>query len=86
VPVRRNQYGGRWLEFSALDARFASFDQFLSAADQVAAAFQGHPTPLTVGRPTTFRGNTVVIVKDTVFSHYGTPVALTVPPEAINLS
>ncbi len=120
TAAQTNQYGGKWLEFSALDARFASFDQFLSAADLVAAAFEGHPTPLTVGRPTTFRGHTVVIVKDTsngkrstglmyvaakgqpvvyrivndtpgevgtlVFSPYGKPVALTVPPEAINLS
>ena len=43
-----------------------SFDQFLSASDLVSAAFQGHPTPLSVGRPTTFAGHKVVIVKDTV--------------------
>ena len=60
------QYGGKWLEFSAVDTRFVSFDQFLSASDLVAAAFQGHPTPLSVGRPTTFAGHKVVIVKDTV--------------------
>ena len=43
-------YGGKWLEFSALDSRFTSFDQFLDAADLVAAAFEGHTTPLSVSR------------------------------------
>ena len=59
-------YGGKWIEFSAVDPRFTSFDQFLDAADLVVAAFQGHTAPLTVGRPTTFAGHKVVIVKDTV--------------------
>ena len=59
-------YGGKWIEFSAVDPRFTSFDQFLSAADLVVAAFQGHTAPLTVSRPTTFAGHKVVIVKDTV--------------------
>ena len=66
TAAQTNQYGGKWLEFSALDTRFVSFDQFLSASDLVSAAFQGHPTPLSVGRPTTFAGHKVVIVKDTV--------------------
>ena len=66
TAAQTNQYGGKWLEFSALDTRFVSFDQFLSASDLVSAAFQGHPTPLRVGRPTTFAGHKVVIVKDTV--------------------
>ena len=59
-------YGGKWIEFSAVDPRFTSFDQFLDAADLVVAAFEGHTAPLTVGRPTTFAGHKVVIVKDTV--------------------
>jgi hypothetical protein len=59
-------FGGRWIEISALDARFTSFDQFLDAADLVTAAFQGHTSPLTVSRPTTYQGHKVVIVKDTV--------------------
>jgi hypothetical protein len=59
-------YGGKWLEFSALDSRFVSFDQFLNSADVVTAAFQGHTRPLTVSRPTTFAGHKVVIVKETV--------------------
>ena len=59
-------YGGKWIEFSAVDPRFTSFDQFLDAADLVVAAFQGHTAPLTVSRPTTFAGHKVVIVKDTV--------------------
>jgi hypothetical protein len=59
-------FGGRWIEISALDARFTSFDQFLDAADLVTAAFQGHTAPLTVSRPTTYQGHKVVIVKDTV--------------------
>lgn len=57
-------YGGRWLELSSLDARFQSFDQFLSAADITAAVFQGHTTPLTIGKPTTYAGHQVVIVKE----------------------
>jgi hypothetical protein len=57
-------YGGKWLELSSLDQRFQSFDQFLDVADLTAAVFQGHPRPLTVGRPTTFAGHTVVIVKE----------------------
>ena len=59
-------YGGKWIEFSAVDPRFTSFDQFLDAADLVVAAFEGHTAPLTVSRPTTFAGHKVVIVKDTV--------------------
>jgi len=66
TAAQTDQYGGKWLEFSAVDARFVSFDQFLSASDLVSAAFQGHPTPLSVGRVTTFAGHKVVIVKDTV--------------------
>ena len=66
TAAQTNQYGGKWLEFSALDARFVSFDQFLSASDLVSAAFQGHPTPLGLGRATTFAGHKVVVVKDTV--------------------
>jgi hypothetical protein len=59
-------FGGKWIEFSAVDARFTSFDQFLDAADLVVAAFQGHTAPLTLGRPTTYAGHKVVIVRDTV--------------------
>jgi len=66
TAAQTDQYGGKWLEFSAVDARFVSFDQFLSASDLVSAAFQGHPTPLSIGRVTTFAGHKVVIVKDTV--------------------
>lgn len=57
-------YGGKWLEISALDSRFVSFDQFLDADDLVFAAFDGHTTPLSVGRPTTYQGHKVVIVKE----------------------
>ena len=105
-----------------MDSRFTSFDQFLDPADLAVAAFEGHTAPLTLGRPTTFTGHKVVVVKDTVtaggkkstglmyiaakgpplvykivdntpgdvstvvFDHYGKAVALTVPPNAINLS
>ena len=62
-------YGGKWLEFSALDARFVSFDNFLSADDLVFATFEGHTTPLTMGKPTTFQGHKVVVVKETVVSN-----------------
>ena len=68
TPPRRRPRptAGRWLELSAVDPRFTSFDQFLDAADLVTAAFQGHTAPLTLGRPTTFAGHKVVVVKDTV--------------------
>jgi len=65
-PTQAQTYGDRWIELSALDVRFQSFDQFLDAADVVAAAFQGHTQPLTVGKPTTYAGHKVVIIKDVV--------------------
>jgi len=69
TAAQTKTYGGKWIELSAVDPRFTSFDQFLDAADLVVAAFQGHTTPLTVGRPTTFAGHKVVVVKDTVTSN-----------------
>jgi hypothetical protein len=62
-------YGGKWLEISALDSRFVSFDQFLDADDLVFAAFEGHTTPLSVGKLTTYEGHKVVIVKESVVSN-----------------
>ncbi len=62
-------YGGKWIEFSAVDTRFTSFDQFLDAADLAVAAFEGHTAPLTLGRPTTFAGHKVVVVEVTVVNH-----------------
>ena len=69
-------YGGKWIEFSAVDPRFVSFDQFLSAADLVVAAFEGHTAPLTVSRTTTFAGHKVVVVKDTVTNQGKTSTGL----------
>jgi hypothetical protein len=69
-------YGGKWIELSAVDPRFTSFDQFLDAADLVVAAFQGHTAPLTVGRTTTFAGHKVVVVKDTVTNNGKTSTGL----------
>ena len=66
TAAQTKTYGGKWIEFSAVDARFTSFDQFLDAAALVVAAFEGHTAPLSVSRPTTFAGHKVVIVKDTV--------------------
>jgi hypothetical protein len=122
TAAQAKTYGGKWLEISALDARFVSFDQFLDAEDLVFAAFEGHTTPLSVSKPTTFQGHKVVVVKETVvtngkkatgsmyiaakgrpvvykivnntpgevstivFSHYGKAAALSVPPNAINLT
>jgi hypothetical protein len=68
TTAQTKAFGGKWIEFSAVDPRFTSFDQFLDAADLVTAAFQGHTAPLTVNRPTTYAGHKVVIVKDTVVS------------------
>jgi hypothetical protein len=65
-PEQTKLYGGKWIEFSAVDERFTSFDQFLDAADLAVAAFQGHTAPLTVSRPGTFAGHRVVVVKDSV--------------------
>ena len=62
--LKPSKYGGKWLEFSALDTNLASFDQFLDASDLVAATFMGHPTPLTLSQPTTVDHHKVVIVKD----------------------
>jgi hypothetical protein len=67
--AQANLYGGKWLEISALDARFVSFDQFLDADDLVFAAFEGHSTPLSVGKPRTYQGHKVVIVKETVVTN-----------------
>ncbi|HUE08337.1 MAG TPA: hypothetical protein VMP41_12990 [Acidimicrobiales bacterium] len=69
TAAQANTYGGKWLEISALDARFVSFDQFLDADDLVFAAFEGHSTPLTMGKPTTFQGHKVVVVQETVVSN-----------------
>ena len=69
-------YGGKWIELSAVDPRFTSFDQFLDAADLVVAAFQGHTQPLTVSRPTVFAGHKVVVVKDTITSNGKTSTGL----------
>jgi hypothetical protein len=68
TAAQTKEFGGKWIEFSAVDPRFTSFDQFLDAADLVVAAFQGHTAPLTLGRPTTFAGHKVVVVKDAVMS------------------
>ncbi len=66
TAAQANTYGGKWLEISALDTRFVSFDQFLDADDLVFAAFEGHATPLAMGKPTTFQGHKVVVVQETV--------------------
>jgi hypothetical protein len=66
TKAQTKSYGGKWIEVSALDSRFQSFDQFLDAGDLVAAVFQGHTTPLTLSKPTTFDGHKVLIVSDTV--------------------
>ncbi len=115
-------YGGKWIDVSALDGRFESFDQFLDAAAVVASVFRGYTAPLRVSKPTTFAHHKVVVVQDTlnvngtrgtglmyigtasphdvykvvdnttdqtstlVFNNYGKAVALTVPPDSVNLS
>jgi hypothetical protein len=63
-----NPYGGKWIELSALDSSFVSFDQFLDAADLVDAVFGGYTAPLTLRKPTGFGGHKVVVVKDTLGS------------------
>ncbi|HWE67325.1 MAG TPA: hypothetical protein VG298_11850 [Acidimicrobiales bacterium] len=121
TKAQTKSYGGKWIEVSALDSRFQSFDQFLNASDLVQAVFQGHTTPLSLSR-TTLNGRKVEVVTDTVtvkgkkttgkmyiaatgkpfvlkivdrgptengtisFTSYGKPVAITTPPEPINLT
>jgi hypothetical protein len=65
TKAETKSYGGKWIDVSATDTRFKSFDQFLNAGDLVTAVFEGHPTPLTVSAPTTYKGHPVVIVSDT---------------------
>lgn len=69
TAAQTNAYGGKWLALNANDKRFASFDQFLDPTALVVAAFQGHTTPLTMGKPTRFAGHKVVVVTDTTTSN-----------------
>jgi hypothetical protein len=69
TAAQATTYGGKWLEISALDARFVSFDQFLNADDLVFAAFEGHSTPLTMQKSTSFQGHKVVVVTETDVSN-----------------
>ena len=62
--AQTTKYGGKWIEVSALDSRWQSFDQFLNAGELTAAIFQGYEHPLTVSKPTTLDGHKVVIVSD----------------------
>jgi hypothetical protein len=63
--AQTKKYGGKWIEVSALDTRFQSFDQFLDAGDLTAAVFEGYTKALTVSKTTTLDGHKVVIVSDT---------------------
>ena len=65
TKAQTKEYGGKWIEVSALDTRFQSFDQFLDAGDLTASVFQGYTHRLTVSKPTTLNGHKVVIVSDT---------------------
>jgi hypothetical protein len=64
--TQARRFGGKWIEVSALDTRFQSFDQFLNAGDLVSAVFSGHTTPLSLSKPTTLNGQKVVIVGDSI--------------------
>lgn len=64
TAAETRRYGGKWIEVSALDSRFQSFDQFLDAGDLAAAVFQGYTRPLMVTR-TKLDGRKVVVVSDT---------------------
>jgi hypothetical protein len=68
TAAQTKTYGGKWIEVSALNTQFESFDQFLNAGDLVAAVFAGHTTPLKVSRATKYEGHKVVIVSDTIVS------------------
>jgi hypothetical protein len=116
-------FGGKWIEISALDHRFAAFDEFFNPGQLVAAVFYGHAVPLKLSRPkATLMGHKVVMVNESLvtngkktsgqmwieadgppralkiiskgpgqtttitFSHFGNAVAISIPPEAINLT
>jgi hypothetical protein len=64
TAAQTKQYGGKWIEVSALDSRFVSFVQFLDAADLTQAVFQGHHNPLTLTHPATIGGRKMVVIKD----------------------
>ena len=66
TAAQAKSYGGKWIALPATDTRFASFDEFLDAADLVAVTFKGFTAPLTMGKPMTFAGHKVVTVKDAV--------------------
>ena len=66
TSANAKRYGGKWLEVSALNTQFESFDQFLNAGDLVSAVFYGHTNPLTLSKPKSFQGQKVVIVGDSV--------------------
>jgi lipocalin len=63
--TQAKEYGGKWIEVSALDSRFQSFDQFLNASDLVTAVFQGHTTPLKLSS-STYQGHKVKVVSNKV--------------------
>lgn len=65
TAAQAKQYGGKWIEVSALDSRFVSFVQFLDAADLTEAVFQGHKSPLTLAHSSSIDGRKMIVVKDT---------------------
>ncbi len=64
TKAETKRYCGKWIEVSALDARYEDFRQFLDAGELTASVFQGYTRPLTVSRPTKLDGHKVVIVSD----------------------
>ncbi|HEY1827553.1 MAG TPA: hypothetical protein VGF87_06000 [Acidimicrobiales bacterium] len=67
TAAQATQYGGKWIEVSALDSRFQAFDEFFNPEELVASVFQGHAKPLILSRPSTpFMGHKVAIVSESV--------------------
>jgi hypothetical protein len=66
TAAQAKTYGGKWIALAATGTRFASFDEFLDAANLVDVTFKGYASPLTMGKSTTFAGHKVVVVKDAV--------------------
>jgi hypothetical protein len=64
TETQAKQYGGKWIEVSALDERFISFVQFLDAADLTQALFQGHHNPLTITHAATIDGRKMIVIED----------------------
>jgi hypothetical protein len=57
------KFAGKWIQVSALNSQFASFDQFLNAGDLASSVFRGYTAPLSMKR-TRWHGRRVERISD----------------------